>query len=82
MPTYEFKCSSCGELREEFSTMGALNLLKQRMEHCDEQMNIVVGVGSGFFERSSFPKDYFEHADFEPRKFKDKQHLLDHCEEV
>lgn len=82
MPIYVFKCPACGKIEEQFSRMLGLEELKQNMICCDDTMVIVIQSMAEIFNRSAFPAEYFEHADYEPRKFRDKHELLDHCEEV
>ena len=82
MPTYVFKCNVCGEEKVTFARISQLDKLKESMSHCGERMPTVIQGGSNLFERSPFPKEAFDHADYNPKVFRDKYHLLDHCEEV
>ena len=82
MPTYLFRCQVCGHQDEVFTTMSQFDVLRETKEHCGISMPTVIQGGKGVFDRSSFPTGYFEHAAWDPTKFRDKYHLLDHCEEV
>ena len=82
MPTYEFKCVSCGCVKEEIARISELDNLKNTMYHCGKLMGRLISGGRDAFLRSSFYKGEFEHVDYQPRSFRDKYEMLDFCEEA
>jgi len=61
--------------------MSELDLLKSTMYHCDRLMGKVITGGRGFFERSAFDSnEVFEHCGDDPRAFRDKYEMQDHCD--
>ena len=88
MPTYKFQCPVCEEVKTLVCRMTELDEAREKM-FCltgfgghKVKMKLVVQGGGPVFTRSPFPTEAFEHADFNPRVFRDKHHLLDHCEEA
>ena len=82
MPTYTFQCVECGDIVDKVSSMTGLDNLKQSMYCHGKLMGKLITVNSGFFTRSAFPTEVWEHAATTPMAFKDKIHLKDHCDEV
>lgn len=82
MPTYSFQCGECGIIEDRYSSIKELDNLKSIMYHCDSLMERFITVGRGFFERSPFPPEAFEHADYTPKTFRDKAELKDWCQEI
>lgn len=82
MPTYKFRCISCGNEQSHVHSMKSLDTLKENMVHCGHKMMLVIQAPRAMHLRSPFPSEPFEHADYEPRAFRDKYELLDHCEEA
>ena len=82
MPTYEFICKKCEVIEERDCRVKDLDKLKTIMYHCDNLMERYISCKVDFFERSPFPPEAFEHADYTPKKFRDKQEMKDWCQEI
>ncbi|MDP8263659.1 MAG: zinc ribbon domain-containing protein [Candidatus Ancaeobacter aquaticus] len=53
MPTYEYECTKCGFLFEEFQSITAAPL--ERCPECDQKVKRLIGKGSGIvFKGSGF----------------------------
>lgn len=82
MPTYDFRCPECDGVQEAVMPISSLDSHQEICDHCRVVMERIITGGRGFFNRSPFPSEAFEHADFSPRAFRDKVELKDHCEAV
>ena len=82
MPTYVFKCRGCENVQEIYLSIRSLESHRQTCYHCGKQMVQKITGGREFFQRSSFPTEPIENATWEPRTFRDKIELKDHCDAV
>ena len=72
MPTYEYKCSSCGKTFELFQTMNA-ELLKNCPE-CNGSVKRLIGTGSGpIFKGSGFYQTDYKNKPDESSVKKDEK---------
>jgi putative FmdB family regulatory protein len=53
MPTYEYECSKCGEIFEEFQSINAEPLKKCTKEDCDGDVKRLFSAGAGFLFKGS-----------------------------
>jgi len=51
MPTYEYKCSDCGEIFEEFESMSAPRLTECKF--CKGRVTLLISGGSGLIFKGS-----------------------------
>jgi putative FmdB family regulatory protein len=60
MPTYEYKCDSCGKVFEEFQSITAQPLTQCKFEGCSGSVHRLFSAGAGFLFKGSgfYQTDY------------------------